>query len=78
MNFQKRDFVLIAGVLFVMVGLMPFMGPIFAVIIALAIYFGIKVFIGRKIQTIQKDAGEGFCAECGTKIIDKKCPNCQK
>ena len=54
------------------------MAPIYAVVIAIAIYFGIKVFVGRRKKIIQKQTGEGFCAKCGEKIIDKKCPNCDK
>lgn len=25
---------------------------------------------------IESDIGEGVCMECGFKIIDKNCPNC--
>jgi len=78
MGFEKRDIVLIAGVLLFMVGLIPFMAPIYAIIIALAIYFGIKVFVGRRKKLMDKEIGEGFCAECGEKIIEKKCPYCDK
>ena len=59
-----------------MVGLIPFMPPIYAVIIAVAIYFGIKVFVGRRKKMMAKEIGEGFCATCGEKIIEKKCPKC--
>ncbi len=59
-----------------MIGLLPFMAPIYAVVIAILIYFGIKVFVGRRKKMIQSDVGEGICADCGTKIINKKCPNC--
>jgi len=76
MVFEKRDIILIVGVIFFMIGLLPFMAPVYAVIIAILIYFGIKVFVGRRKQMIQSDIGEGICADCGTKIINKKCPNC--
>jgi len=52
------------------------MAPIYAVTIAIVIYFGIKVYIGRRAKKIQKEAGEGICAECGGKIIDEHCPKC--
>jgi len=52
------------------------MAPIFAAIVGIALYFGIKVYIGRKRKMIQEDVGEGICMECGFKIINKKCPNC--
>ena len=67
---------MIAGVLLFMVGLIPFMPPIYAVIIAVAIYFGIKVFVGRRKKMLNEKIGEGFCVECGEKVIGKKCPNC--
>ena len=59
-----------------MIGLLPFMAPVYAVIIAILIYFGIKVFVGRRKRMIQSDVGEGICADCGATIIDKKCPRC--
>ena len=76
LGFEKRDIILIAGVLLFMVGLIPFMPPIYAVIIAVAIYFGIKVFVGRRKKMLNEKIGEGFCVECGEKIVGKKCPNC--
>jgi len=44
--------------------------------ISLAIFVGIKVFVGRRKKMLDKKIGEGFCVECGEKIIGKKCPNC--
>jgi len=69
---------LVAGVTLFMFGLIPFMAPIYAIIIAVLIYFGIKVFVGRRKKIMDKKIGEGFCIECGEQIIDKKCPNCDK
>ena len=78
LNFEKRDIILIAGILLFMVGLIPFMPPIYAMAIAIAIYFGIKVLVGRRKRKFQTEVGDGFCAVCGEKIIDKKCPNCER
>ena len=76
MEFEKRDLILIAGIILVIIGLIPFMAPIYAAIIGIVLYVGIKVYIGRKRKIIQEDVGEGICMECGFKIINKKCPNC--
>lgn len=46
--------------------------------ISIAIYFGIKVFVGRKKKLLAKEMGEGYCVECGEKIIEKRCPNCNE
>jgi len=79
MGFEKRDIVLIAGVLFFMIGLLGVGLNLFASIgISIAIYFGIKIFVGRRKKLMDKEIGEGFCAECGEKIIEKKCPYCDK
>ena len=77
--FQRRDFLLIAGVLFLLIGLMGVgLPPIYAIIISIVIYFGIRVFIGRRKKMIEQDVGEGFCAKCGSKIENKKCPICDR
>jgi type III secretory pathway component EscV len=76
LGFERRDFILIAGVLLFMVGLIPFIPIIYAVIIAISIYVGIKIFVGRRKKMLDKKIGEGLCLECGEKIIGKKCPNC--
>jgi len=44
--------------------------------ISIAIYVGIKVFVGRRKKMLDEKIGEGFCVECGEKVIGKKCPNC--
>ena len=67
---------LIVGIILVIIGLSPFIAPIYAGIIGILMYFGIKVYVGRKRRMIENDVGEGVCLECGFKIIDKKCPNC--
>ena len=50
--------------------------PIYAIIISITIYIGIRVIVGRRKRTIAKSVGEGLCVTCGEKIINKKCPKC--
>ncbi len=77
--FQRRDFLLIAGVLFTLIGLMGIgLPPIYAIIISIVIYFGIRVLIGRRKKMIERDVGEGICVKCGSKITNKKCPICDR
>ncbi len=61
-----------------MLGLLPFLAPIYAVIIAIGIFFGIKLFVKNRQKFLENQIGEGFCVECGEKVINKKCPNCDK
>ncbi|MBI3622722.1 hypothetical protein HY212_01405 [Candidatus Pacearchaeota archaeon] len=59
-----------------MIGMLPFMAPWEAIVIAIAIYFGVRMFVGRRKKQIQKAMGEGMCAVCGQRIVNNKCPQC--
>lgn len=76
LEFEKRDIILVTGCFLFMVGLIPFMATYQAVIIAILIYFGIKVYVGRRKKMLAEKIGDGICLECGEKTIDKTCPNC--
>ena len=76
MKFERRDIILIAGLVLFMIGLIPFMSPMYAVIIVILMYFGIKFYVAKRRQLMERDVGEGLCLECGAKIHEKKCPNC--
>ena len=78
MNFVKRDLILLAGSFLFFLGLSGFMDTIYAVAIAIAIFFALKTFTRSREKFLAKKIGEGYCAECGEQIIDKKCPNCDK
>ncbi len=76
MKFEKRELLLIVGVLFVMIGTMSVLAPAYALIIAVLLYFAIRVFVGRRKRQIQREIGQGICVTCGQKIVDNKCPKC--
>lgn len=76
MKFEKRDILLITGLLLFMIGLIPFMAPVYAVLIVIVMYFGIKFYAGIRAKSIKKELGEGICVDCGSKITNQKCPNC--
>ena len=76
MKFEKRDTLLISGLILFMIGLIPFMSPAYAAIIVILMYFGIKIYVGKRTRSILRDTGDGICMECGSKVVEKKCPNC--
>jgi len=76
LKFEKRDLILIVGLVFFMIGLIPFMGAAYAAIIVVIMYFGIKIYVAKRKQSILQDVGEGICMDCGSKVFDKKCSNC--
>jgi hypothetical protein len=51
---------------------------IYSVLVAVAIYIGIKVYVGRKNLKLKQSMPEGICIHCGAKITDTTCPNCDK
>jgi hypothetical protein len=78
LKFERRDIILIAGLFLVMLALIQYLHPAFAAIIVIGLYFLIKIYVGKKRQLIQQDVGEGICMECGSKIINKRCLNCDE
>ncbi|KAF6242541.1 hypothetical protein C6988_07635 [Nitrosopumilus sp. b1] len=74
--FERRDFILLAGSVLFVIGLMPFMPPAYAIAIGGGLFIGIKSFVVHRKKTIQKETGDGICMECGEKTVGKKCPNC--
>jgi len=78
LSFEKRELLLIFGLLFLMIGLIPFIAPVYAAAIAIAIYFVIKVVVGKRKKMLRKSVGDGICATCGQSIIKGKCPQCDE
>lgn len=78
LGFEKREILLIVGVFFLMIGLLPFLAPVVAIPVVIGVYFGIKVFVKIRKRQIQIGVGEGICATCGSKIAERRCPNCDK
>jgi len=76
LNFEKRDIILIAGIIFVVLGITQYVPLVYSSLLGLLLFLGVKVYVHRKKKMIENDIGEGICMECGFKIIDKKCPNC--
>ncbi len=77
MAYDKRELLLIGGVLFFMIGLLGTGLPlIYSVIIAVAIYIGIKVFVGKRKQALARQLGQGICADCGSKLDGGKSHVC--
>ena len=75
-NFEKRDVILILGLMLFMIGLIPFMAPVYAIAIVAAMGIGIKFYVARRKSMVERDVGRGICVDCGAAIHGKSCPNC--
>ena len=67
---------LILASLFFIIGLLPFIDGIFAILIGVGLFFGIKFFVMMRQKSLQTEIGQGFCAICGDKIRNNLCPSC--
>ena len=76
MKFDRRELLLIGACLFFLIALMAVLSPIYAIIITIAIYFGIKLLVTKRKRMIQADIGSGICADCGEGLDGKFCKNC--
>lgn len=80
MRFIKRDFLLVAATIMIVLGVaaLPSMTLMHGIGIGIALFFGIKTFVTYREKSMRKQVGEGYCVECGEKIQSGKCPNCNK
>jgi len=76
LQFERRDLILIGASVMLMLGLSPFIGMAYALAVAFLLYFGTKVLVGRRRRQISEATGEGLCAECGSRLEGRRCPNC--
>ena len=75
MRFYRRDLVLLAAsVLFTMAGAM-YLG-VYAIGIGAALFFGMKTIAVRRQEGVEREVGEGLCAECGQRVVGGRCPDC--
>ena len=54
-----------------MIGLIPFMGAAYAAIIVTIMYFGIKIYVSKRKQTILQDVGEESAWNAVPKFLTK-------
>lgn len=48
----------------------------YALGIGAAIFFGLKAISSSRQAVIEKQVGEGLCADCGERVVAGACPNC--
>jgi len=76
LKFERRDIVLIMGIFLVVLGITQYVPFQYSALIGILLYFGIKMYVEKRRQSISNVVGDGICMECGSRIIDKKCPKC--
>ncbi|MGY5148092.1 MAG: hypothetical protein ACW9W4_08855 [Candidatus Nitrosopumilus sp. bin_7KS] len=76
MKFERRDIVLIIGVFLIVLGITQYIPFHYSVLIGIGFYFTIKMYVEKRRKSIQSSIGGGICMECGSKLIQTKCPNC--
>mgnify|MGYP000017637831 CR=1 FL=1 len=67
---------LIVGIFLVVLGITQYVPFHYSALIGISFYFVIKMYVEKRRQSIANAVGDGICMECGSRIIDKKCPKC--
>jgi len=76
LKFERRDIILIVGVFLIVLGITQYIPFHYSVLIGVLFYLGIKIYVEKRRQSITNAVGDGICMECGSTIIEKKCPKC--
>ncbi len=76
MNFERRDIVLIIGIFLVVLGITQYIPFHYSALIGVGFYFVIKMYVVQRRKFIENGIGGGICMDCGSKIIQTKCPKC--
>ncbi|AFS82437.1 hypothetical protein NSED_03155 [Candidatus Nitrosopumilus sediminis] len=67
---------MIVGIFLVVLGITQYVPFHYSALIGVLVYFIIKLYVDKRRQSISNAVGDGICMECGSRIIDKKCPKC--
>jgi len=76
LKFERRDVVLIVGLFLVVLGITQYVPFHYSALIGILLFFTIKMYVEKRRRSITSAVGDGICMECGSRIIDKKCPKC--
>jgi len=76
LKFERRDIVLIAGLFLVVLGITQYVPFHYSALIGILLFFTIKTYVEKRRQSIATAVGDGMCMECGSRVVDKKCPKC--
>ncbi len=74
--FVKRDAILLAATAMIVMAAMVYLAFPYALAIGAAIFFGLKSITANRKAALDRQAGEGFCAECGNQIKGGRCAVC--
>ena len=76
MQFERRDIVLIVGIFFVVLGITQYVPFHYSALMGIGFFFVIKLYVEQRRKSIENSVGDGICMECGSRIIQAKCPKC--
>ncbi|MCV0431627.1 MAG: hypothetical protein K5781_08650 [Nitrosopumilus sp.] len=59
-----------------MLGITQYVPFHYSALIGILLYFGIKLYVEKRHQSITNSIGDGLCIDCGSRIIANKCSKC--
>jgi len=67
---------LIVGIFLVVLGITQYVPFHYSALIGVLLFFVFKMYVEKRRQSISNAVGDGICMECGSRVVDKKCPDC--
>ena len=79
MQGNRREIILIVGMLFITISLVAYLGYMYGIIASLLIYFGVKFYVGmqkKRLTELAENALTYVCNVCQNKFVGKECTKC--
>ena len=79
MQGNRREVILIVGMLFITISLVAYLGFLYGIIASLLIYFGVKFYVGlqkKKLAELAEKTLTYVCNVCENKFMGKECNKC--
>jgi len=76
LKFERRDIILIVGLFLIVLGITQYVPFHYSALIGILLFFAFKMYVEVRRRSISNAIGDGMCMECGSRVIDKKCPKC--
>jgi hypothetical protein len=76
LKFERRDIILIVGLFLIVLGITQYVPFHYSALIGILLFFAFKMYVEMRRRSFANAVGDGMCMECGSRVIDKKCPKC--
>ncbi|MFQ5969051.1 MAG: hypothetical protein ACE5J2_00950 [Nitrososphaerales archaeon] len=79
MQGNRREILLIVGMIFITISLVAYLGFLYGIVASLLIYFGVKFYVGwqkKRLLELREKTLTFVCNLCGNKFTGSECSKC--